>query len=81
MQLLKLVQNRVRVGDPLPWGVRNVEGYGHGDLHVRMHVEVPSHLNAAQRQKLQEFAALCDSTVNPVGKRFFERAKKFFGQG
>jgi HD-GYP domain-containing protein (c-di-GMP phosphodiesterase class II) len=26
MQLLKLVQNRVRLGEPLPWGVRNVEG-------------------------------------------------------
>jgi molecular chaperone DnaJ len=59
-------------------GVRNVEGYGHGDLHVRVHVEVPTHLNAAQKQKLQEFAELCDANVNPLGKRFFERAKKFF---
>jgi molecular chaperone DnaJ len=59
-------------------GVRNVEGYGHGDLHVRVHVEVPTHLNAAQRQKLQEFAALCDANVNPLTKRFFERARKFF---
>jgi molecular chaperone DnaJ len=61
-------------------GVRNVEGYGQGDLHVRVQVEVPAHLNAAQREKLQEFAQLCDSNVNPVSKRFFERAKKFFGQ-
>jgi molecular chaperone DnaJ len=61
-------------------GVRNVEGYGHGDLHVRVYVEVPTHLNAAQRQKLAEFAELCDSNVNPASKRFFERAKKFFGQ-
>src|SRR5687767_5527189 len=53
-------------------GVRNVEGYGHGDLHVRVHVEVPTHLNAAQRQKLHEFAELCDANVNPVSKRFFE---------
>jgi molecular chaperone DnaJ len=59
-------------------GVRNVEGYGHGDLHVRVHVEVPTHLNAAQRQKLQEFAALCDSSVHPLTKRFFEKAKRFF---
>lgn len=61
-------------------GVKNVEGYGHGDLHVRVHVEVPTHLNAAQKQKLQEFAELCDSNVNPLSKRFFERARKFFGQ-
>jgi molecular chaperone DnaJ len=60
-------------------GVKNVEGYGLGDLHVRVHVEVPTHLNAAQRQKLQEFAELCDSNVNPLSKRFFERAKRFFG--
>jgi molecular chaperone DnaJ len=59
-------------------GVKNVEGYGHGDLHVRVHVEVPTHLNAAQRLKLQEFAALCDATVNPLTRRFFEKAKKFF---
>lgn len=59
-------------------GVKNVEGYGHGDLHVRVHVEVPTHLNSAQRQKLQEFAELCDANVNPLAKRFFERAKKFF---
>jgi molecular chaperone DnaJ len=59
-------------------GVRNVEGYGHGDLHVRVHVEVPTQLNATQRQKLEEFAALCDANVNPLSKRFFERAKRFF---
>jgi molecular chaperone DnaJ len=59
-------------------GVKNVEGYGHGDLHVRVHVEVPTHLNAGQRQKLQEFAALCDPNVNPLTKRFFEKARKFF---
>jgi molecular chaperone DnaJ len=59
-------------------GVKNVEGYGHGDLHVRVHIEVPTQLNSAQRQKLEEFAALCDSNVNPMSKGFFERAKRFF---
>jgi molecular chaperone DnaJ len=59
-------------------GVRNVQGYGMGDLHVRVFVEVPTHLNAAQREKLKEFAALCDEQVNPLGKGFFEKAKKFF---
>lgn len=59
-------------------GVKNVEGYGHGDLHVRIHIEVPSHLNSAQKQKLQEFRELCDSSVNPLTKRFFEKAKRFF---
>ena len=59
-------------------GVKNVQGYGHGDLHVRVNVEVPAHLNAAQRAKLMEFAGLCDESVNPIGKSFLERAKDFF---
>ncbi|HAM70557.1 MAG TPA: molecular chaperone DnaJ [Verrucomicrobiales bacterium] len=59
-------------------GVRNVHGHGTGDLHVRVSVEVPARLNAAQRAKLEEFAQLCDAGVNPISKGFFERAKSFF---
>jgi molecular chaperone DnaJ len=59
-------------------GVKNVQGYGWGDLHVQVTVEVPTHLNSIQRQKLEEFAQSCDSSVNPIGKGFFERAKNFF---
>ena len=59
-------------------GVKNVQGYEVGDLHVRVHVEVPTHLNAAQRAKLQEFAGLCDENVNPQTKSFFERARELF---
>ncbi|MBM3879286.1 MAG: molecular chaperone DnaJ [Verrucomicrobia bacterium] len=59
-------------------GVRNVQGYGLGDLHVRVAVEVPSRLNAAQRAKLEEFAALCDASVNPRTKSFLDKAKEFF---
>ncbi|HUL51235.1 MAG TPA: DnaJ C-terminal domain-containing protein, partial [Candidatus Nitrosotalea sp.] len=59
-------------------GVKHVQGHGSGDLHVRVHVEVPSHLNAAQRQKLEEFSGLCDPSVNPRTRSFFERAKDLF---
>ena len=59
-------------------GIKNLQGYGHGDLHVRILVEVPTHLNAAQRAKLQEFAELCDNNTNPIAKTFFEKAKGFF---
>jgi molecular chaperone DnaJ len=59
-------------------GVKNLQGYGWGDLHVRVSVEVPTHLNAAQKAKLQEFAALCDEKVNPRSQTFFEKAKSFF---
>ena len=59
-------------------GVKNVQGHEVGDLHVRVHVEVPTHLNATQRAKLQEFASLCDANVNPQTKSFFERARELF---
>ena len=59
-------------------GVKNVQGYGTGDLRVRVHVEVPTHLNTAQSAKLQEFAELCDENVNPQSKSFFARAKDLF---
>jgi molecular chaperone DnaJ len=59
-------------------GVRNLQGYGQGDLRVRVQVEVPSHLNGAQKAKLQEFAALCDGKEAPLAQGFFEKAKKFF---
>ena len=59
-------------------GVKNLQGYGHGDLHVRVQVEVPTRLNHEQKAKLQEFAALCDGKETPLSQSFFEKAKKFF---
>ena len=59
-------------------GVKNVQGYGHGDLHVRVTVEVPTKLNTEQKAKLKEFADLCDPSVNPLRESFFEKAKKLF---
>lgn len=59
-------------------GVKNLQGYGQGDLRVRVQVEVPSHLNGAQKTKLHEFAALCDGKEAPLTQSFFEKAKKFF---
>lgn len=59
-------------------GVKNLQGYGTGDLLVRVSVEVPTNLNSAQKAKLEEFALLCDENVNPKSKSFFERAKSFF---
>ncbi len=59
-------------------GIKNVQGYGVGDIHVRVTVEVPTHLNSAQRAKIQEFSELCDANVNPISKGFFEKAKNLF---
>jgi molecular chaperone DnaJ len=59
-------------------GVVNINGRNHGDLVVRVIVEVPTKLNAQQRQKLEEFANLCGEENAPLHKSFFERAKEFF---
>ena len=59
-------------------GITNVNGRDRGDLMARLIVEVPSHLNSEQRQKLEEFASLCGEENAPMRKSFFERAKEFF---
>ena len=59
-------------------GVKNIQGYGYGDLHVRINVEVPTHLSAAQKGKLQEFAELCNGNESPLRQSFFEKAKNLF---
>ncbi|HEY8650286.1 MAG TPA: molecular chaperone DnaJ [Chthoniobacterales bacterium] len=59
-------------------GISNVNGHGRGDLLARLLVEVPTRLNAEQRQKLEEFAGLCGEENTPLHKSFFERAKEFF---
>jgi molecular chaperone DnaJ len=59
-------------------GVKNVQGYGNGDLMVRVQVEVPTKLNSTQRAKLEEFAKLCDENVHPNSKGFFDKAKSLF---
>jgi molecular chaperone DnaJ len=59
-------------------GIRNVQGYGWGDLLVQVQVEVPARLNASQRAKLEEFSKACDETVHPLTKGFFEKARNLF---
>jgi molecular chaperone DnaJ len=59
-------------------GVKNLHDATIGDLLVRVTIEVPDRLNAAQRAKLEEFAKLCDESVHPQAKSFFERAREFF---
>jgi len=52
---------------------------GHtGDQLVRVQVEVPTHLTAEQRKKLEDFALASGDADEPVGRSFFEKAKKFF---
>ena len=59
-------------------GIAHVNSHERGDLFARLLVEVPTHLNSEQRQKLEEFAALCGEDNAPLHRSFFERAKEFF---
>ncbi len=59
-------------------GIKSLQGHGFGDLHVRINVEVPTHLSAAQKAKLQEFADLCTGPESPLSRSFFEKAKDLF---
>ena len=49
-----------------------------GDQLLRVQVEVPTHLTADQRKKLEDFALASGDADEPVGRSFFEKAKKFF---
>jgi len=60
-------------------GLPNVHGHDHGDLLVRVLVEVPTKLSRQLRDKLEEFAKLANDEAYPQRKSFLEKAKRFFG--
>jgi molecular chaperone DnaJ len=49
-----------------------------GDLYVRIFVEVPTKLNAKQRQLLEEFAAESGTEVSPTTKGFVDKLRDLF---
>jgi len=59
-------------------GMPNVHGRGHGDLHMRVLVEVPTRLNRSQKEKLEEFAAVSNNDAYPQLKSFLKKAQRFF---
>jgi molecular chaperone DnaJ len=61
-------------------GLADVHGHGRGDQHVRVLVEVPSRLNRAMRDKLQEFAQLANDDAYPQRQSWLAKAKRFFGK-
>ena len=53
-------------------------GQRNGDLFVHLEVEVPSKLNARQKELLEELAESMGVENNPQQESFFEKAKRFF---
>jgi len=59
-------------------GIPSLRGYGRGDQHVRVVIEVPTNLNGPQKEKLREFGESCDERVHPKLRAFLKKAKRFF---
>ncbi|MDD2237274.1 MAG: DnaJ C-terminal domain-containing protein, partial [Kiritimatiellae bacterium] len=59
-------------------GIVNPRNHAKGDHHVRMMVEVPVHLNGAQKKKLQELAGALDAGHYPQNVEFYKQADKFY---
>ena len=58
-------------------GVKDVQGYHHGDQHVRVVLETPTHLTSRQKELLKEFATL--GGENPLAEGFLDKVKQIFG--
>ncbi|MFC5050165.1 molecular chaperone DnaJ [Rubritalea spongiae] len=59
-------------------GIKDLSYGTKGDLHVTVHVEVPTKLNAVQKEKLKEFSESIGEKNSPMQESFFAKAKKFF---
>lgn len=61
-------------------GVPVLQGHGRGDLLVVVNVQVPRHLDARQRDVLEQFAELTDGENYEPDQSFFDKVKAVFRQ-
>ena len=61
------------------YGLPNLQGYGRGDLRVKVLVEIPSRLTPKQRELLEELHRLENGDGTPLSKSFLERVRELFG--
>ena len=59
-------------------GMPDVEGYGRGDLHVRVMPEVPVKLTSAQKKLLKEFGELRKDSNYPQAEALQEKMEQFY---
>ncbi len=62
-------------------GMPNLRTSRKGDLIVQVVVEVPTKLNAKQRDLLKHFQDETKNNTGPLSKSFFEKVKEVFGAG
>ena len=61
-------------------GVKSLDGYGRGDLHIRALVEMPAHLNSAQKKALKGFSDVSTPDNYPIGAKAREQVEAFFAR-
>ncbi len=59
-------------------GVPNLQGYGAGDQHVRLRIEVPDRLDRRQREMLHELAESCGDENFPGLREVRRAAGEFY---
>ncbi|WP_278925521.1 molecular chaperone DnaJ [Staphylococcus auricularis] len=59
-------------------GVKNVHGYGYGDIFVNIKVNTPTKLNDRQKELLREFADISGESIKEQSSNFKDKAKRFF---
>lgn len=58
-------------------GIKDPRGYGHGDLHIRVKVEVPTHLSGKAKKIIQQLEENLGETQYPEQAKFTQQADAF----
>ena len=61
-------------------GMTSLRGYGLGDQYITVHVEVPKSITGKQKDLLEKFAKESGDDLEPMGKSFFDKAKRCFDE-
>ncbi|MEK6545433.1 MAG: DnaJ C-terminal domain-containing protein, partial [Nitrospinota bacterium] len=59
-------------------GIYDIHGFSIGDQLVRVIVEIPTKLNARQRELLEEFARISGEGAGRQSKDFLKKVKNLF---
>lgn len=59
-------------------GMPSLDGRGHGDLHVRAFIEIPTRLSDEQKNLLKQFAEISGEDIHPQAKSFLQKVRELF---
>ena len=59
-------------------GIKNVHGYGYGDLFININVVTPTKISDRQKELLREFAEIDGEELSEQPSNFRDKAKRFF---